>query len=60
VGLGQVLTAPFIPGKARLLWQSLGLQEDGLGNAWPTLERPPVEGLATTRTEVLFPKPASV
>jgi methionyl-tRNA synthetase len=55
-----VLTAPFIPGKARLLWRSLGLQEDGLGNAWPALERPPVEGSATTRTEVLFPKPASV
>jgi hypothetical protein len=55
-----VLAAPFIPGKARLLWQSLGLQEDGLGEAWPTLERPRVEGLATSRSEVLFPKPASV
>jgi methionyl-tRNA synthetase len=55
-----VVAAPFIPGKARLLWLSLGLQADGLGDAWPTLEHPPVEGLATTRTEVLFPKPASV
>ena len=55
-----VLTAPFIPGKAQLLWQSLGLQWEGLATAWPTLVRPAVEGLATTKPEVLFPKPAAV
>jgi methionyl-tRNA synthetase len=55
-----VLTAPFIPGKAQLLWQSLGLQWEALATAWPTLERPAVEGLATTKPEVLFPKPAAV
>jgi methionyl-tRNA synthetase len=55
-----VLTGPFIPGKAQVLWQSLGLRPEGLGTAWPTLEHPVVEGLATTKPEVLFPKPASV
>ena len=55
-----VLASPFIPGKAQLLWQSLGLQWEGLAGAWATLERPAVEGLATTKPEVLFPKPASV
>jgi len=55
-----VLSGPFIPGKAQVLWQSLGLRWEGLGAAWATLERPAVEGLATTRPEVLFPKPASV
>jgi methionyl-tRNA synthetase len=55
-----VLTGPFIPGKAQVLWQSLGLQWEGLAGAWPTLEQPAVEGLATTKPEVLFPKPASV
>src|SRR2546422_8059404 len=55
-----VLTSPFVPGKALLLWQSLGLQSLHLAAGWGGLERPPVAGLVTTKPEVLFPKPASV
>ena len=55
-----VLTAPFIPGKAQLLWQSLGAPPEALATAWGGLERPPAAGLATAKPEVLFPKPASV
>jgi methionyl-tRNA synthetase len=55
-----VLTSPFIPGKARLLWQSLGLQPLHLAAGWGGLERPPVAGLVTTKPEVLFPKPPTV
>jgi methionyl-tRNA synthetase len=55
-----VLTSPFLPGKALLLWQSLGLQPLHLAAGWGGLERPPVAGLVTTKPEVLFPKPASV
>jgi methionyl-tRNA synthetase len=54
------LTAPFIPGKAQLLWQSLGAPPEALATAWGGLERPPAAGLATAKPEVLFPKPASV
>jgi len=54
-----VLTAPFIPGKARALWQSLGLPEAELAVSWDALARPPVGGLATNKPEVLFPKPLS-
>lgn len=55
-----VLAGPFIPGKARLLWQSLGLQPLHSAAVWADLDRPPVAGLVTTKPEVLFPKPASV
>jgi methionyl-tRNA synthetase len=54
------LTSPFIPGKARVLWQSLGLSGDDLGCSWKHLDQPPVAGLATNKPEVLFPKPTSV
>ena len=54
-----VLTAPFIPGKARALWQSLGLPEAELAVSWDALARPPVGCLATNKPEVLFPKPLS-
>jgi methionyl-tRNA synthetase len=55
-----VMAGPFIPGKAQLLWQSLGLACDGLATAWAGVDDPAVAGLATTRPEVLFPKPQSV
>ena len=55
-----VLSSPFIPGKAQLLWQSLGFAPDELGRAWGSLREPPVAGKATNKPEVLFPKPASV
>jgi methionyl-tRNA synthetase len=55
-----VLSSPFIPGKARILWQSLGLAPEALTTAWGDLDRPPVAGTATTKPEVLFPKPPTV
>jgi methionyl-tRNA synthetase len=55
-----VMAAPFTPGKAQLLWQSLGLRAEALGGGWPGLEQPPVTGLSTTKPEVLFPKPHTV
>lgn len=55
-----VLTEPFIPGKARILWQSLGLADEELGQAWAQLDAPPVKGRPTNKPEVLFPKPQSV
>jgi methionyl-tRNA synthetase len=55
-----VLAAPFIPGKAQLLWQSLGLPGDALLSTWSELTAPPVSGLATNKPEVLFPKPHTV
>jgi methionyl-tRNA synthetase len=55
-----VLAAPFIPGKAQLLWQSLGLSGDALLSTWVELTVPPVTGLATNKPEVLFPKPPPV
>jgi methionyl-tRNA synthetase len=55
-----VLSGPFIPGKARILWQSLGLPGEDLGRNWQQLDNPPVAGLVTNKPEVLFPKPATV
>ena len=55
-----VLSSPFIPGKAQLLWQSLGFRPDELGRAWGEVAQPPVPGRATNKPEVLFPKPTSV
>jgi methionyl-tRNA synthetase len=55
-----VMAAPFTPGKAQLLWQSLGLRAEALGGGWSGLEQPPVTGLSTTKPEVLFPKPHTV
>jgi methionyl-tRNA synthetase len=55
-----VLAAPFVPGKARILWQSLGLPEEPGAEAWAALGAPPVGGLVTVKPEVLFPKPPTV
>jgi methionyl-tRNA synthetase len=55
-----VLSSPFIPGKAQLLWQSLGFGPDELGRAWGEVAQPSVAGRATNKPEVLFPKPTSV
>ena len=55
-----VLASPFIPGKAQLIWQSLGLAWEGLVTAWGGLDAPAVAGLVTTKPEVLFPKPQAV
>jgi len=55
-----VLAGPFIPGKAQAIWQSLGLAWESLATAWADLGEPAVEGLVTTKPEVLFPKPQAV
>ncbi|HEX3273678.1 MAG TPA: methionine--tRNA ligase [Gemmatimonadales bacterium] len=55
-----VLAGPFVPGKAQALWQSLGLPADAAARSWAGLAQPEVAGLATTKPEVLFPKPAAV
>ena len=55
-----VMAAPFIPGKARVLWQSLGLPQEPASGGWAGLAAPPVEGLVTMKPEVLFPKPPTV
>jgi methionyl-tRNA synthetase len=55
-----VLSSPFIPGKAQVLWRSLGLSGVALERAWSSLDRPPSAGLATNKPEVLFPKPPTV
>jgi methionyl-tRNA synthetase len=55
-----VLAAPFLPGKACNLWQSLGLAGEPKAEAWNALASPPVAGVSTRRPEPLFPKPPSV
>jgi methionyl-tRNA synthetase len=54
-----VMAGPFMPGKAQSIWQSLGLDREGFATAWAGADQPSVEGLATTKPEVLFPKPAA-
>jgi len=53
-----VLASPFIPGKAQSLWQTLGGRGEIGPTQWVSLETPPVAGMATTKPDVLFPKPA--
>ncbi len=55
-----LLASPFLPEKAEILWQALGQGGRAAAAGWSSLEAPPVGGVATTRPEVLFPKPASV
>jgi methionyl-tRNA synthetase len=55
-----VLAGPFLPGKAQVLWEALGLPGLAAEAGWGSLAAPPVEGRATAKPEVLFPKPASV
>jgi methionyl-tRNA synthetase len=55
-----VLATPFIPGKAQLLWQFLGLPAEAVAASWQDLAQPPMGGVVTTKPEILFPKPPSV
>ena len=55
-----VLVSPFIPGKARALWDSLGVAGEVAKADWNSLAAPPVAGASTRKPETLFPKPASV
>jgi len=51
-----VLTSPFLPGKAELLWQSLGRSGSAAGAAWESLGDPSQAGDQTRKPPVLFPK----
>jgi methionyl-tRNA synthetase len=55
-----VLVAPFTPGKAQALWESLGMVGEVARARWDTLAAPPVEGVGTRKPDILFPKPSSV
>jgi methionyl-tRNA synthetase len=55
-----VLAGPFIPGKAAMIWESLGPSGELADAVWNSITTPPVSGLKTHRPEALFPKPASV
>jgi methionyl-tRNA synthetase len=55
-----ILTSPFIPGKAQTLWDMLGMDGSVSDLRWDSAEQPPLTGRRVRRSEVLFPKPASV
>jgi methionyl-tRNA synthetase len=55
-----IITSPFIPGKAQALWEMSGMDGKAASAAWSVAEQPPVSGRSIRRSEVLFPKPASV
>jgi methionyl-tRNA synthetase len=55
-----VMISPFIPGKAQALWEMLGLDGQVSETSWSAAEQPPVAGRQVQRSELLFPKPASV
>jgi methionyl-tRNA synthetase len=55
-----VLASPFTPEKAQSLWESLGQPGKVAAAEWKSLQSPELEGIVTTKPEILFPKPASV
>jgi methionyl-tRNA synthetase len=60
LGRLAILTSPFIPGKAQALWHMLGMDGSVTAVRWDSAEQPTVTGRRVRRSEVLFPKPASV
>ena len=52
-----VLSAPFMPERALVLWQALGRAGAPGEIDWSVLAEPPVAGDRTIRPPVLFPKP---
>jgi methionyl-tRNA synthetase len=55
-----VLASPFMPSKAQNLWEMLGLEGQVAETSLQSAEQPALAGRKIQRTEVLFPKPASV
>jgi methionyl-tRNA synthetase len=55
-----VMASPFMPSKAQNLWEMLGLEGQVAETSLQSAEQPTLDGRRTRRTEVLFPKPASV
>ncbi|HEU5170751.1 MAG TPA: methionine--tRNA ligase [Gemmatimonadales bacterium] len=53
-----VLTGPFIPGKAQLIWAGLGGEGSVTQARWTAVGSPPVGGRSAASAGVLFPKPA--
>jgi methionyl-tRNA synthetase len=60
LGRLAVMITPFVPGKAQVLWEMLGLDGQVSETSWGAAEQPPVAGRQVQRSELLFPKPASV
>ncbi|NOT10048.1 MAG: methionine--tRNA ligase [Gemmatimonadales bacterium] len=52
-----IMSAPFIPGKARALWESLGQAGDPEGAGWTSLAEPGIAGAQTAKPANLFPRP---
>jgi methionyl-tRNA synthetase len=52
-----VLSAPFLPEKAAVLWQALGQPGRPEGAIWESLAGPKLAGARTSKPPVLFPKP---
>jgi methionyl-tRNA synthetase len=60
LGRLAIMTSPFTPAKAQILWEMLGLEGKVAAAAWAAAAEPPVFGRKVSRPEVLFPKPARV
>jgi methionyl-tRNA synthetase len=60
LGRLAILASPFIPAKAQMLWESLGMEGSVSRTSWADAERPEVSGRQVRRPDVLFPKPATV
>jgi methionyl-tRNA synthetase len=54
-----LLVNPFIPGKAQVLWEALGMSGQVAAAGWSP-DEPAMGGVSTRKPETLFPKPASV
>ncbi len=52
-----VLTSPFLPGKAAVIWAALGQPEGFTPAAWDGLQTAPASAVAVRRPAILFPKP---
>jgi methionyl-tRNA synthetase len=60
LGRLAIMTSPFIPGKAQILWEMLGLEGKIAAATGAAAAEPPVFGRKVSSAEVLFPKPARV
>jgi methionyl-tRNA synthetase len=55
-----VMTSPFIPGKAQILWENLGMEGEVARTGWSAAENPPLVGRTARKPSILFPKPVKV
>ncbi len=54
-----LMASPFMPGKAQLVWEALGMAGDVTNATWQDLVEPPTAGKAVSKVTPLFPKPAA-